>query len=148
MASVTPYLTFAGNCEEAIQFYADVLDGDIVAMQRYGESPLETPAEFADKILHCVLAAEDVIIMASDAMPGQSVATGNAVSLSLDFESPDEQTDVFDALAVGGTVTMPLQETFWGARFGMVVDKYGTSWMLNYDADFDDDEDFDTDEEN
>ncbi len=137
MASVTPYLTFNGNCEEAIEFYCEALDGDIVSLQRFGDVPDMAPADMADKIMHCVLAADDVIIMASDSTPSQPVSPGTNVHLSLDFDSLEELQDAFEALSEGGTVTMPLQDTFWGARFGMLVDRYGVSWMFNYDLEED-----------
>lgn len=150
MPTVTPYITFPGNCEEAIEFYAAALDGEIISLQRFGDIPDGTaPAEMANKVMHCVLAADDVIIMASDAMSADAVSTSSSVSLSLDFESEEEQQATFDALTAGGTVTMELQDTFWGARFGMATDKYGVSWMFNYEEidDDDDDEEEDGDED-
>ncbi len=135
-----------GNCEEAIEFYATALDGEIISMQRYGDAPENSvPAELADKIMHCVLAADDVIIMASDATSQQDVGTMSNISLSLDFDSAEEQQETFEALAEGGTVTMDLQLTFWGARFGMLTDKFGVAWMCNYDE-VDEDEDDGEDE--
>jgi len=147
MASVTPYLLFPGNCEEAMEFYARALDGEILALQRFGDAPeSQGPAGMADKVLHCVLAADDVIIMASDVPEGEA-APSKSVSLSLDFESLEEQKSAFDALSEGGIVTMELQDTFWGAKFGMVTDRYGMSWMFNYDEDDDDDDDDEFDDD-
>jgi PhnB protein len=146
MPSVTPYIMFNGNCEEAMEFYADALDGDIISMQRYGESQPDTPEEFKNRIMHSVIAADDVVIMASDGMPTDPRVVGTNISLSLDFESLEEQQETFDALAEGGSVTMPLQDTFWGARFGMLTDKFGIGWMFNYDVE-EEDEDEEEEEE-
>lgn len=141
MPSVTPYLNFSGNCEEAIEFYKEALQGELLSVVRFRDMPgQEVPAEMADKIMHCVLVADDVIIMASDAITDTQRQGSSSISLSLDFESEDEQTETFDALAVGGTVTMALQEAPWGARFGMLTDKYGVSWLFNYDEDQDDED--------
>ncbi len=144
MPSVTPYLTFPGTCEEAMDFYADALNGEIISMQHFGDAPDQNfPADAADRVLHCILVADDVIIMASDTMPGMSVTSGSNISMSLDFESAEEQQAAFNALAEGGTITMELQDTFWGAKFGMLTDKYGIAWMFNYDEDVDDDDEDD-----
>lgn len=146
MASLTPYLNFPGNCEEAMEFYANALDGEILVLQRFGDAPdgASSP-DLADKVMHCVLVADDVIIMASDSADADA-SPSKSISLSLDFESTEEQDAIFAALTAGGTVTMELQETFWGARFGMAVDKFGVSWLFNYD-DIDDDDDDESDDD-
>src|SRR3989304_3496986 len=82
-------------------------------------------------ILHADFKAEDVHLMASDGMPGFVAEPGNMVTLSVDLSDVNEQARLFTALASGGTVTMPLDTTFWGARFGMVTDRFGINWMLN-----------------
>ncbi|HEX6252572.1 MAG TPA: VOC family protein [Gemmatimonadaceae bacterium] len=127
-----PYLTFDGDCEAAIRFYAEVLDGTIEAMMPNRGSPAaaETPAEWQDKILHASLRVDDEVLMASDAPPGRySRPQGLHVSIGLSDAARAER--IFNALAEGGTVQMPLEETFWALRFGMVVDRFGTPWMIN-----------------
>jgi PhnB protein len=125
------YLTFDGTCEEALRFYAKHLDGKFEIIQRFGDAPGEIPAVLKDRVLHAQFKADGISFMASDAMPGDVVKAGN-ITLSLDVESARRQTRIFEALSDGGQVTMPLEETFWKARFGMVVDRYGIPWMLNH----------------
>ncbi|MCB0527497.1 MAG: VOC family protein [Saprospiraceae bacterium] len=134
MKKLNVYLTFPGTCEEALNFYKDCLGGRIVSMQRFGESPVNAPDDYKQKVMHAVLESEGVLIMASDAMPDQPVTVGNNVHLSLDFSDAADQETVFNKLSTGGQVYMPLEKTFWGAVFGMLADKYGTSWLLNRDV--------------
>lgn len=131
MKTLNVYLGFAGNCEEALHFYASCLGGEIEFLQRYGDSPLEVPDEHKQRIMHARLRAGQFFFMASDSMPGQPVQPGNTVQLSLDLDNAAEQTAIFNKLSDGGKVTMPLEDTFWGAHFGMLIDKYGIHWMLN-----------------
>jgi PhnB protein len=131
---LNPYLTFGDNCEEAMNFYANCLNGKIETIQRFGEAPMNVPEERKNKVLHCVLRfGGDCIIMASDSMNPVSSDKANTVSLSLDFDSLDEINYAFAKLSEGGKITMPLENTFWNARFGMCTDKYGISWMFNHD---------------
>jgi PhnB protein len=114
---VTPYLHFDGNCEEAINFYVSALGGAIESLNRYAGSPLETMAGemYKDKIMHATVVAGGVKLMASDAVPGHERGSGIAkVTLSLNSADAAEAVKVFEALAAGGEVTMPLQEVFWG----------------------------------
>lgn len=133
----TPYLNFNGDCREAFEFYAGVLNAKIEAMISMGDSPIagEMPPETHDSIMHAYLVAGDVELMASDAMGGQyDKPAGLYVSLHVD--SPDEADRIFNAFAVDGTVTMPLEETFWAKRFGMLIDRFGTPWMVNCSNDW------------
>ena len=132
MLGVKPYLTFNGNCREAFEFYRDALGGEIIFTQTFGESPM--PADgFEDLIMHTAINLGDSMIMASDCQPGQPSFVGNNVSLALGVDGPDEAEAMFNRMAVGGKVTMPLQETFWALRFGMLTDKFGINWMFNCD---------------
>jgi PhnB protein len=128
---LNPYLFFKGNCEEAFKLYADVLGGKIVAMTPHKGSPAEaqTPKEWQDKIMHARLDIGDQMIMASDAPPGHQSNMGG-FSISLDVASPTEAERVFTGLGKGGTVGMPLQETFFAKSFGMLTDRFGTPWMI------------------
>jgi PhnB protein len=129
---INPYLTFAGNCAEAFKFYEKVLGGKILAMMTPEGSPMESQVspEWRGKIMHARLKVGDEVLMGSDAPPDRYQATtGCSVCLSLD--KPADADRIFQALAEKGTVQMPIQETFWAARFGMLVDRFGTPWMIN-----------------
>lgn len=133
MQNLNPYLTFNGNCKEAMTFYHQALGGNIEIMPFEG-SGMETPAEAKDRVMHAILTIDNIIIMASDSMPGQDIAFGANVSLSINCSSREEANKLYASLGEGGTPTMPLQDTFWGAYFGMLNDKFGVQWMFNYDA--------------
>lgn len=132
---VVPYFIFNGNCEEALNFYAQALNGEVKDLMRYGGSPAEGSADDKDKVMHAHLMVDgNVLLMASDSGRGGPAETGSGmVHLSLDFKNENEMVNVFSKLAASGTVTMDLQDTFWGARFGMLKDKYGVNWMFNHD---------------
>jgi PhnB protein len=129
---VNPYLTFDGDCEEAFNVYEKVLGGKIVAMMTHKGTPAEehVPAEWRDKILHARLVFGDNVLMASDAPPGRQEKM-QGFSVSLVMTDPAEAERVFNALADGGSVRMPLGETFWAKKFGMLTDRFGTPWMVN-----------------
>lgn len=131
MAQLNAYLTFNGNCEEAMNFYAKCLNGEIVATNRFSEMP-EVPAGSENNIMHMELRAGEMTLFAADNMPGQPAPTaGTNITLSIMTTNIEEQTTMFNNLAEGGHIIMPLENTFWGARFGMLVDKYGFNWMTN-----------------
>lgn len=135
---LTPYLGFNGCCEEALNFYARVLGGQVGHVMRFADAPFPCPPDKTGWVMHTDFRAGPVYFMASDMMAeacGPSGETGavSNVSLSFDLESAEEQERVFHALAEGGKVTMALQNTFWGARFGTLTDKFGIQWMFNFD---------------
>jgi PhnB protein len=129
------YLMFNGNCEEAMNFYRDALDADMKMMQRYGDSPMPSDDPvWNQKIMHCGIQKDGFFIMASDSRDKNGgIIGGNNVQISINFHSEEEINKIFNAISEGGYVTMPLQDTFWGARFGMCTDRFGISWMFNYD---------------
>src|SRR5690242_13557104 len=128
---LTPYIIFNGNCEEALNFYAKAMEGEVKHISRYSDMPGDAQMGMdKNKIMHSTFEAGAVKFMASD---GPGGGNGGAVNLSLHFEDADKQQRVFNALAEGGTVKMPLQDTFWGARFGMLKDKFGIDWMFNHE---------------
>ena len=129
---LSPYLIFDGQCEAAFRFYEECLGGKIVAMMTYGQSPMaeHAPAEWHDKILHARLALGDKLLMGSDGPPGRHEDM-QGFSVTLTTDDPAEAERVFLALAEEGTVRMQLQQTFWAVRFGMLVDRFGTPWMIN-----------------
>ena len=127
--TINPYLAFNGNCREAMEFYKEALDGEL-KIQTFGESPLEVPPEYKDKVMHATLTFGDAIIMASDGMPGHEVTFGNSVNLSIAALTVEDGERMFNNLSAGGTVTMPWNKTFWNSMFGMLTDKYGMDWMV------------------
>ena len=139
MATVNPYLTFNGNCEQAFLFYKKVFGGEFQTFSRFKDMPstpgMETPDSLKDKILHVSLPiSKETILMASDNNPSMgSVTIGQNISLSVNTESKAEADKLFTALSEGGTITMPLANTFWGAYFGMLIDSFGIHWMVNCD---------------
>ena len=133
MEAIVPYLNFNGNAAEALAFYAKAFDGKILFQQSFGESPMESPAEVNEKIMHATFQAGSLTFMASDTMPGQPVSGGSNISLSLNFKSVEDIDKIFATLSEGATITMPLQDTFWGAKFGMLTDKFDVNWMFNHD---------------
>ena len=129
---MNPYLTFSGNCEAAFKFYERVLGGKIVAMMPHEGTPAaeHVPANWSSKIMHARLVVRDHILMGSDAPPDRFEGM-KGFSVTLGIDEPAEAERVFHALSESGTVRMPIQQTFWAARFGMLVDQFGTPWMIN-----------------
>jgi len=131
---INPYLMFDGCCEAAFTFYADCFGTTINAMLPNRGSPVanETPADWLDKILHANMMVGDVSLMGSDAPPGR-YEKPQGIVVAIGVAEPAEAERVFAALARGGTVTMPIAQTFWALRFGMLVDQFGIPWMVNCD---------------
>jgi PhnB protein len=129
MTQLHPYINFGGRCREAMTFYKDVFRGELT-LATFGEFGMPMP-ELKDNIMHAELKSNGLILHASDGQPHHPVTPGNNVSLSLQQTDVDEQTRVFDALADGGQVLQPLADGPWGARFGMLIDRFGLQWMLN-----------------
>jgi len=125
------YVTYAGNCEEAINFYKEALGAEVIQMSRMGDSPMKIAEILKDKIMHARLKIGENVLYMSDTFDPSSVKQGNNVSLSIQIDDTAELEKLFNKLSEGGTVKMPLEDTFWGARFGMFVDKFGIHWMLN-----------------
>jgi PhnB protein len=128
--SIAPYVTLDGKAEEAMKFWGDIL-GIQPEIMRMGDSPMNSPPEAKNRVMHATLKTPSFLLMASDSMHGESVDLRGPISLALTFDTTEEQTRVWERLSQGGQVTMPLGETFWG-RFGMLIDKFGIRWMLNY----------------
>jgi PhnB protein len=134
MLGIKPYISFKGNCEEAIDFYKDKLDAEVLFVQRYGESPMAGKGP-DDKIMHCSLKIGDSVIMACDNVFESSNPTtvGNNITLAIGTNDIDQAEIAFGQMSDGATIVMPMQETFWAARFGMLTDKFGINWMFNVD---------------
>jgi PhnB protein len=133
MPQLNAYLTFDGTCAEAMRAYERVLGGKLEAMFTYSDSPMagQVPPGSEKRIMHARLVLDGGVLMASDSMPGHPYAGMKGFSLSLIFPDVAEARRVFDALAEGGQVNMPLQKTFWTEIFGALVDRFGTPWMIN-----------------
>lgn len=130
--SVSPYVMYNGQCEEAFRYYEKHLGGKIKAMMPYAGSPAakDVPADAGNKILHATITVNGTSIMASDAPAGR-YEKPQGLFLSLDIKTGAEAERVFKALSDGGSVIMPLEKTFWAARFGMLADRFGIPWMVN-----------------
>jgi PhnB protein len=126
-----PYVTFNGNCEEAINFYKDSIGGQIITIGRYEDSPMDVKEENKKKILHSRIQIGDYLLMASDSMPERAPLVGNNISLSIEWDDAAAMETAYTKLSEGGKKTMPLGDMFWGARFGMLTDKFGIHWMFN-----------------
>ena len=128
---VNPYLTFKGECETALKFYAKVLGGKTEMMMRFADMPGHAPANWNDKVMHGSIKFGDNVLMGTDAPP-ERYEPMKGVWVSLQVEKPAEAERVFKALGEkAAKVEMPIQETSWAHRFGMLVDQFGTPWMIN-----------------
>ena len=129
---LNPYLGFNGQCEAAFKFYERCLRGKIEAMLSHEGTPMENqvPAEWRKKILHARLVVGDAVLMGGD-MPPERYEAPKGFSVTIGVTEPAEAERIFKALSENGTVTMPLQQTFWAVRFGMLVDRFGIPWMVN-----------------
>jgi PhnB protein len=134
---INAYLNFDGQCEEAFEFYAKLFGGKIEAIFRYAGTPMEghVPPEYGNKVMHATLSVEDNQIMGSDAPPHMSdPAPAKRFCMSIGLKDEEHAKRIFDGLAEGGSVQMPLQQTFWSAQFGMLTDRFGIPWMINCEA--------------
>lgn len=131
---LAPYLTFNGNCREAMTFYQQCLGGEL-ELHPFAEAPMadQLPPEVRQGTMHASLTSGPLVLMASDNNGQQQVTSGDAITLSLNCSSREEITAWFGKLSEGGRVSMPLEDTFWNATFGMFTDKFGMPWMLNFD---------------
>lgn len=134
MTQINSYLTFNGNCREAMTFYQECLGGELF-LQTIGESPMaeQMPPPMKESILHATLTKGVLIIMASDMVSEHGLMKGNNVSLMLNCSSEEEIRNFYLKLSEGGEARHPLENTFWGALFGGLTDKFGVLWLLNFD---------------
>lgn len=128
------YLAFNGNCEEAINFYKDVFNGEIETLMRFKDAPEDVmcaPDEVKNKVMHAALKFQDCILMACDFIQEQPFVKGNNYSISVNEKNEDEALAIFNSLAEGGFVAMPFEQAFWGGKFGMLIDQFGVQWMVS-----------------
>jgi PhnB protein len=132
---VIPYLNFNGDCAVAFKFYERCLGGKIESLQTHGDSPIakEVPPTWRDRVLHARLIVGDTVLMASDSPP-EHYQKPQGFSVSLQVDTPNEAERIFHELAQGGSVTFPIEKTFWAERFGMLVDRFNIPWMINCEA--------------
>jgi PhnB protein len=133
MTQVNAYLNFNGQCREALTFYKECLGGDLY-LQKISESPMaaQMPSEAGPNILHGSLTRNGVLMLMGSDMMGNGLRPGNRVGLCLNCSSDEEINDFFTRLSAGGQVKMPLHQSFWGATYGELTDKFGLLWMFNY----------------
>lgn len=137
---LNPYLNFMGRTEEAFNFYKSVFGGEFPMLQRFKDTPdfpgkeKMAPGDM-EKIMHIALPVGENMLMGTDALEsaGHMLTFGNNVSLTISVDSKEEADRLFTGLLSGGTTPMPMCDTFWGAYFGMVDDRFGVKWMINYD---------------
>lgn len=136
MTQINAYLTFSGNCREAMNFYKDCLGGELT-LQTVGESPLadKLPPQMKECILHATLIKDKLVLMGSDMVGENGLKKGNAVSMVINCSSDEEIRAFYDRLSAGGNKDHALEQSFWGATFGDLTDKYGNHWLLNYEKD-------------
>ncbi len=129
---MSPYLSFKGECEAAFKFYERSLGGQLGAIFRYGGTPLEhlVPADWSDKVMHGSLTLGAQVLQGADVAPDR-YEEPRGVSLSLQIESTADAERIFHDLARDGRIVVPLEQTFWAARFGMLVDRFGIPWLIN-----------------
>ena len=129
---LSAYLSFDGQCEEAFRFYEKCLGGKIAMTMTYGESPMagSVPAEWHKKILHVTLLVGNYRLMGADAWP-EHYKKPQGFSVTIGVGEPAEVERIFQELAENGQILMPLEKTFWSERFGMLIDRFGTPWMIN-----------------
>ena len=132
MKQLVPYLNFNGQCKEALHFYQGCFENVELSIQTFADARVDDMSqEMRDKVMHAEFKTDGLFFMASDGQAGGDFTLGNNIHLNMQLDSITEQSVLFGKLSVNGSITMPLQQTFWDARFGMLTDKFGIQWMLN-----------------
>lgn len=131
MKTLNPYINFSGRCQEALTFYEQAFGGKVVMRQTFGQAPQAIPGMNPALIMHAEFQAEGIYFMATDGITDELPPSSGLITLNIGFTDLEEQKNVFEALMNGGEEVMPLNDTFWGARFGIVKDQFGIHWKLN-----------------
>lgn len=133
MPQLNAYLSFDGNCAEAMRFYEKTLNGKLEALLTFAQTPAadQMPAEDANKVMHASLIIDGQALMAADAPGSMKYEPMKGCALTLTYKTADEARRIFEALGEGGKVTMPFNPSFWADGFGMVDDRFGTHWIVN-----------------
>lgn len=127
---LNPYLQFNGNAAQAIELYERALGAKVMSLMRFGDVP-NTPPEDKDNVMHCTLQIGGGELMLSDGMKSGLASADNRLHVALHLDDDADAAKMFEDLSAGGKVTQPLVDTFWGAKFGMLVDAFGIQWMFN-----------------
>jgi PhnB protein len=138
MTTINPHINFNGNAKEAFTFYKSVFGGEFVKIMRFKDFPnpeFPMPESEADKIMHITLPIGNNILMGNDvpSFMGTTSENENRSKISVSVESKEEADKIFNGLSVGGSVEFPMGDSPWGSYFGMLRDKYGIEWMVNFD---------------
>lgn len=130
MTQLDTYLFFDGTCADAMRFYEKTLGGKLEALMKFDDGPAPCPEGAAGRVMHACLRLGDRMLMASDTVPKYPHEGSKGFAVSFNLATREDARRVFDALAEGGKVTMPLDKTFWTEAFGMLVDRFGVPWMI------------------
>ncbi|GGW45376.1 VOC family protein [Arenibacter certesii] len=128
---IQAYLAFNGNCQEALNFYADLFEADIINKQSYKDKKIDVPSSYRDKLQHAELKGKNIHVMAYDASPDTPINHGNQIHMSVDMDSKESASEMFGELSKSGRVHHNFREREWG-YFGRCTDKFGINWMVNY----------------
>lgn len=132
---MNPYLVMGGNGKEAVAFYQKALGAELLGLMTFGEAPSDpshpVPDEAKDRVMHAHLKVGQTDLMLSDTFPGQPLQSGNQVNVTIVTDDADQARQIFDALAEGGTIRMPFQQTFWSPGYGALADKFGVEWQVS-----------------
>ncbi|MFC7370770.1 VOC family protein [Fictibacillus iocasae] len=135
IVAVNPYIVTNGNGKEAVDFYVEALNAEILSLQTFGQMPEDPdhpiPSEAKDRVMNAQFKVGDTILMLSDTFPGMPYQLGQQVSIAIHIDTAESAKTVFEKLSEGGKVTMPLQETFWSPAYGQVTDQYGVQWQIS-----------------
>ncbi|WP_077617212.1 VOC family protein [Bacillus sinesaloumensis] len=134
IGKATPYLMFNGNAKEALEYYKELFEGEILDIQTYADAGYESEDWGKERLIHGKFKKNEFLLMVSDGSPSQTVTIGTNVSLVIDFNTEDEIIRVFTVLKEKGAVLMELQDTFWGAKYAKIKDPYGIIWDLNFET--------------
>jgi PhnB protein len=129
--TLIPYVHFEGNAEEALNFYKEILNGEVLMVSRYGDAPMPVDDDWKNKLMHARLKFGNSVLYVSDGPKNYTVTRNQDIQLSVDVPAENKIEEIFNKMAEGGKVTMPLANQFWGAKFGMLHDKFGVGWMFN-----------------
>ncbi|MEC2074072.1 VOC family protein [Alkalihalophilus marmarensis] len=132
--ALAPYIVTNGNGQEAVEFYKNAFNAELIGVQTFGDMPpnpeYPLPEEAKDRVMHGALQVGDTRLMISDTFPGQPYELGSQVTIAMILNDVEKSKEVFSKLSDGGNVTMELQETFWSPSYGQVTDKFGVSWQI------------------
>ncbi len=128
---IQAYLSFKGQCQEALDFYQSIFGGEIINRQTYDNQKMDIPDHYRNKLQHAELKGKGFHIMGYDASPDTPITNGTNVQMSIDLENEEKGKELFEALGKSGKVHTEFQKTNWGAYYGRITDQYGINWMIN-----------------